>query len=278
MKLRNGKNSVVTPIVKEIIMYKKTKCIQREIHYDQHGHIHNDDNKPAIREFYPSKRLKCQIWYDHGRFYRNNDLPSYETYYDNEENSTKRQEWRGSRERFYEESDKPTVRCFYPNKVLQEEIYTNCWYWMGRKEKLLPSWYTFHPNGAVNLLLWVSGTTYHNNVFFQPNGAFSFPNYIQFDDQGKILEMKTLYGIFKSEDITKTREVHRDSKYFELWNVCTLTSNADAFCAICHNGEEGERARLVLRTECGHDFHFMCLTDWIFNQTNCPMCRHEFKK
>lgn len=52
----------------------------------------------------------------------------------------------------------------------------------------------------------------------------------------------------------------------------------DSTCAIClisvKNGD------IVFPTDCGHDFHLRCLTEWNKISCSCPVCRQEivFKK
>ncbi|XP_044762470.1 E3 ubiquitin-protein ligase RNF4-like [Coccinella septempunctata] len=47
--------------------------------------------------------------------------------------------------------------------------------------------------------------------------------------------------------------------------------STDDNCSICMDG----LSRLVLITECKHEFHYACITDWIKINNTCPCCRRE---
>jgi hypothetical protein len=45
----------------------------------------------------------------------------------------------------------------------------------------------------------------------------------------------------------------------------------ESVCVICNETfEQGEK----IQTECGHEFHTECISEWVIKTDNCPLCRH----
>lgn len=47
-------------------------------------------------------------------------------------------------------------------------------------------------------------------------------------------------------------------------------------CCICLSQYEDEN--VILRTACNHDFHKICLVQWMWENKNCPLCKKEITK
>jgi hypothetical protein len=60
------------------------------------------------------------------------------------------------------------------------------------------------------------------------------------------------------------------------------TTDLDPECPICREvygvSHEGEEAETPNRLPCGHVFGSACLYTWLFEQTNCPTCRRDFRE
>ena len=67
------------------------------------------------------------------------------------------------------------------------------------------------------------------------------------------------------------------SALLELNNMFVF-EKPDTTCAICLNMVKS--GDIVFPTNCGHDFHLYCLTEWTKLSSSCPVCRQEieFKK
>lgn len=98
--------------------------------------------------------------------------------------------------------------------------------------------------------------------FFTSVISISLTNYIDsFEEKKEELkekEDKFIYLSFSEFD-DKSKEIHRE-------------------CPICMEEftETLPEKRLVL-TDCNHCYHEKCLREWLFQKTNCPVCRHEFE-
>ena len=47
-------------------------------------------------------------------------------------------------------------------------------------------------------------------------------------------------------------------------------------CPVCMVAFDRD-SRNTVTTECGHQFHYTCLFKWNQDNSNCPMCRHDFE-
>jgi len=53
--------------------------------------------------------------------------------------------------------------------------------------------------------------------------------------------------------------------------------NINLECSICmENYNEGETICWSSNEECSHVFHLSCITDWLLNHEECPLCRCNF--
>lgn len=50
----------------------------------------------------------------------------------------------------------------------------------------------------------------------------------------------------------------------------------DQVCTVCH--ENYTSAPFYKQLPCGHQFHSMCINEWLSRNTKCPVCRHEIKR
>lgn len=45
----------------------------------------------------------------------------------------------------------------------------------------------------------------------------------------------------------------------------------ESMCVICNETfEQGEK----IQTDCGHEFHMNCISEWVTKTDNCPLCRY----
>ncbi|GKU94761.1 hypothetical protein SLEP1_g8207 [Rubroshorea leprosula] len=44
-------------------------------------------------------------------------------------------------------------------------------------------------------------------------------------------------------------------------------------CSICQ--DEYAEGDLLGKLDCGHDYHFECIKQWLMRKNSCPMCRHR---
>ena len=51
---------------------------------------------------------------------------------------------------------------------------------------------------------------------------------------------------------------------------------AQTECPVCMVAFD-ENPRNTVTTECGHKFHYNCLFNWNKDNSNCPLCRHDFQ-
>ena len=61
--------------------------------------------------------------------------------------------------------------------------------------------------------------------------------------------------------------------------VTSIEQLSHSLCPICL--DKMELGNSLVETSCGHHFHRNCLKKWLTvecHQSNCPMCRHSFKK
>lgn len=52
------------------------------------------------------------------------------------------------------------------------------------------------------------------------------------------------------------------------------SSSTELPCTICFDSMAGQTARSIVNTDCGHMFCRPCITTWIVERPNCPMCDH----
>lgn len=52
-----------------------------------------------------------------------------------------------------------------------------------------------------------------------------------------------------------------------------MSDEGEKLCAICWE----ELSHPSVNLECGHRFHYRCLSEWAKRSTQCPMCRQEFQ-
>lgn len=45
----------------------------------------------------------------------------------------------------------------------------------------------------------------------------------------------------------------------------------ESMCVICNETFEHTEK---IQTECGHEFHMDCISEWVIKTDNCPLCRH----
>jgi hypothetical protein len=66
---------------------------------------------------------------------------------------------------------------------------------------------------------------------------------------------------------------HQDSGI----SLKTCESGNVLVCLICLNDfDEGDEIRASKNTECRHIFHKECMTVWLKNKNECPICRQDF--
>ena len=62
-------------------------------------------------------------------------------------------------------------------------------------------------------------------------------------------------------------------------NLVVLDDKSDKYCSICMNNFDEEENKVILKLECGHYFHELCLKEWYSNSEykDCPNCKTDIK-
>lgn len=60
-----------------------------------------------------------------------------------------------------------------------------------------------------------------------------------------------------------------------IWNADCQPQRTSDPCSLCFENLP-DNAAVLLGMKCGHVFHKDCLTEWIWNNANCPNCRAVF--
>ena len=61
----------------------------------------------------------------------------------------------------------------------------------------------------------------------------------------------------------------------ELTNNSTILINTSSFfCSICQDSQD-KGALISRKLCCGHDFHIICVENWLSHHKTCPICRYN---
>ncbi|KAK5691142.1 hypothetical protein LTR97_011794 [Elasticomyces elasticus] len=66
---------------------------------------------------------------------------------------------------------------------------------------------------------------------------------------------------------------HDDWQSTSLSPKDEAAKESDHICSICLSDCASVFGTSVVRTPCGHRFHWTCLSGWLFRSRDCPMCR-----
>uniref|UniRef100_A0A0N4ZAH7 RING-type domain-containing protein n=1 Tax=Parastrongyloides trichosuri TaxID=131310 RepID=A0A0N4ZAH7_PARTI len=73
-----------------------------------------------------------------------------------------------------------------------------------------------------------------------------------------------------------------DPEYMDkLERICTKDASNDQQCIIClekFGSEDPNPESEVIITQCKHNFHTECISQWFEKNADCPVCRMKFPK
>lgn len=89
--------------------------------------------------------------------------------------------------------------------------------------------------------------------------------------------VSAVYSYFHPSELDEKEEKEDHEDVLPFVTV-TKISSSEKECPICFDeyGEEHLKNKQIVITECGHLFHKECISNWLHEKKNCPVCRYEF--
>ncbi|KAL3639164.1 hypothetical protein CASFOL_017071 [Castilleja foliolosa] len=63
------------------------------------------------------------------------------------------------------------------------------------------------------------------------------------------------------------------SKYLKTTSAADEIDGDRKICAVCLDDVCGQKDKVAILDECGHEFHYCCLKQWLRRKNICPICR-----